>query len=261
MKKWCTKIRLLTLLLLLCQVAAAEVVKLKSGATISGTVVFENEQVLIIKSADGSRYQYPKSEIEQVLADEVVSIEQPVVKQVQNQRKVVALLQVSAEVDFPPQGLVGAGVGVDMIIASRPLPLRKGEGGNGAACSIGGGVGYHLAGSHFLPIQLRTDFYIPGATTWQKRQLKRAREAVIGLGVGYGVSLHEKDKGGLYADLSAGWRWMIGENGRALAFTFFGNFQQAKITNLLVITQGEEYQEPIATRTYSNVGIRFGVYL
>ena len=111
MKKWCTKIRLLTLLLLLCQVAAAEVVKLKSGATISGTVVFENEQVLIIKSADGSRYQYPKSEIEQVLADEVVSIEQPVVKQVQNQRKVVALLQVSAEVDFPPQGLVGAGVG------------------------------------------------------------------------------------------------------------------------------------------------------
>ena len=251
MKKWCTKIRLLTLLLLLCQVAAAEVVKLKSGATISGTVVFENEQVLIIKSTDGSRYQYPKSEIEQVLADEVVSIEQPVVKQVQNQRKVVALLQVSAEVDFPPQGLVGAGVGVDMIIASRPLPLREGE----------GGVGYHLAGSHFLPIQLRTDFYIPCATTWQKRQLKRAREAVIGLGVGYGVSLHEKDKGGLFADLSAGWRWMIGENGRALAFTFFGNFQQAKITNLLVITQGEGYQEPIATRTYSNVGIRFGVYL
>ena len=196
-----------------------------------------------------------------MLADEVVSIEQPVVKQVQNQRKVVALLQVSAEVDFPPQGLVGAGVGVDMIIASRPLPLRKGEGGNGAACSIGGGVGYHLAGSHFLPIQLRTDFYIPGATTWQKKKLKRAREAVIGLGVGYGVSLHEKDKGGLFADLSAGWRWMIGENGRALAFTFFGNFQQAKITNLLVITQGEGYQEPLATRTYSNVGIRFGVYL
>ena len=255
------------MLLLLSQIAAAEVVQLKSGLSVSGTVVFENEQVLVIKTADGSRYQYLKSDVEQVLTDEKALEEQPTAepaaKRIQNQRKVVALLQLSAEVDFPPAGaaLIGAGFGVDMIIASRPLPLRRGEGDNGAACSVGAGVGYHLAGCHFLPIQLRTDFYIPCATTWQKRKLKRPRQAVIGLGAGYGVALCEGDKGGLFADLSAGWRWMVGENGRALAFTFFGNFQQAKISNLRVEIPAGTYWEPLATRTYMNVGLRFGVYL
>ena len=263
MRKWCANIRLLLLLLLLCQVASAEVVKLKSGASVSGTVVFENEEVLVIKTADGSRYQYQKSEVEQVLPYAVEPTEQPAVEPAQKQRKVVALLQLSAEVDFPPAGaaLIGAGVGVDMIIASRPLPLRRGEGDNGAACSVGAGVGYHLAGSHFLPIQLRTDFYIPCATTWQKRKHKRPRQAVIGLGAGYGVALCEGDKGGLFADLSAGWRWMVGDNGRALAFTFFGNFQQAKISHLRVEIPAGVYWEPLATRAYTNVGLRFGVYL
>ena len=249
MRKWCANIRLLLLLLLLCQVASAEVVKLKSGASVSGTVVFENEEVLVIKTADGSRYQYQKSEVEQVLPYAVEPTEQPSAK--------------PAEVDFPPAGaaLIGAGVGVDMIIASRPLLLRRGEGDNGAACSVGAGVGYHLAGSHFLPIQLRTDFYIPCATTWQKRKHKRPRQAVIGLGAGYGVALCEGDKGGLFADLSAGWRWMVGDNGRALAFTFFGNFQQAKISNLRVEIPAGTYWEPLATRAYTNVGLRFGVYL
>ena len=59
MRKWCANIRLLLLLLLLCQVASAEVVKLKSGASVSGTVVFENEEVLVIKTVSYTHLTLP----------------------------------------------------------------------------------------------------------------------------------------------------------------------------------------------------------
>ena len=251
------------LLLLSAELAHAEVVRLKSGEQVQGSIVFENEEVIVIKKTDGSRFQYLKQEVEAVLPDEAIQATKEEQTKVKAQNPVTALLQLSGAVNFPLSGtMISPGVAVDLFLLSRPLPLNRDKGDDGARCAIGGGIGYHLAGSHFLPIQLRTDFYIPCATAWKAHRIKRAREAVIGLGVGYGVGIASSDiKGGFRADLSSGWRWYVGNNGKALAFTFFANCQQAHISNLLVTNSGEVFFEPLAVRTFTNVGVRFGVYL
>ena len=47
---------------LLCTIALrAEVLVLQSGAEVQGTIVFQNEEVVIIKTPSGARYQYAAS--------------------------------------------------------------------------------------------------------------------------------------------------------------------------------------------------------
>ena len=50
--------------------AHAETLLLHTGARVKGTIVFQNEEVIIIRNADGARFQYPRAEIEAILADE-----------------------------------------------------------------------------------------------------------------------------------------------------------------------------------------------
>ena len=262
MLKKCNHIWLILLLLMSAALTHAEVVRLKSGEQVQGSIVFENEEVIVIKKTDGSRFQYLKQEVEAVLPDEAFQAPKEEQTKAKTQNPVTALLQLSGAVNFPLSDImISPGVAVDLFLLSRPLPLNRDNGDDGAHCAIGGGIGYQLAGSHFLPIQLRTDFYIPCATAWKAHRIKRAREAVIGLGIGYGVGLYPDHKGGLRADLSAGWRWFVGNNGKALAFTFFANCQQAHISNQIVTNHGEAFFEPLAVRTFTNVGVRFGVYL
>ena len=49
----------------------ADVIRLKSGKTIEGTILFEDAEVVVIRDATGARYQYPKSEL--VVGDEAIS--------------------------------------------------------------------------------------------------------------------------------------------------------------------------------------------
>lgn len=43
---------------------SADVIRLKSGKTIEGTILFENEEVIVIRDTAGTRYQYPVREVE-----------------------------------------------------------------------------------------------------------------------------------------------------------------------------------------------------
>ena len=55
---------------LLCTIALrAEVLVLQSGAEVQGTIVFQNEEVVIIKTPSGARYQYPTSEIKTIRSE------------------------------------------------------------------------------------------------------------------------------------------------------------------------------------------------
>jgi hypothetical protein len=41
----------------------AEVVVLNTGIRIQGEIIMQNEEVVIIKKKDGTRFQYPRSEL------------------------------------------------------------------------------------------------------------------------------------------------------------------------------------------------------
>ncbi|MCI5682038.1 MAG: hypothetical protein MR293_08735, partial [Bacteroidales bacterium] len=58
-KKW-----FLPIAVLACAVCAqAEVLTLRTGAIVVGTIVFENEEVVVLKDASGARYQYPREDV------------------------------------------------------------------------------------------------------------------------------------------------------------------------------------------------------
>ena len=53
---------------LLC--AHAETIILRTGARVKGTVVFQNEEVVIVRNEEGKRFQYMRSDVEEILSDE-----------------------------------------------------------------------------------------------------------------------------------------------------------------------------------------------
>ena len=65
------KLVLLTLLIVSgWTLAHAETVYLRTGERVQGTVIFQNEEVVIIRTEEGQRFQYPRADVELVATDE-----------------------------------------------------------------------------------------------------------------------------------------------------------------------------------------------
>lgn len=211
------------LLCLVCVCAHAETVILRTGARVKGTIVFQNDDVVIIRNDEGARFQYPKAEVEEIRSDDgaVEQQEQTQEKEqeIQSSKKVHILLEVGVGAAVIPNGdeaQAGVGYNVDMLVGSHHIGDKH--------IFVGGGLGYHgmaVGGTayNFLPIQavVRMPF------TEQKHA------PVFGLGLGYGVALSKAYIGGLYAGVDFGYRCQINRK-TAVAVVGFAHFQQAKMT-------------------------------
>jgi len=254
MEKLFRRIGVALMVLLLSQVASAEVVRLKSGAQIRGSIVFQNEQVLVIKKVDGSRFQYLQTDVAEVLKDEDVPEEKVEEKPQEKAKKVTASLQLAGGIAALPgtavegsEKAVGANVQADMIVGTANLLDKR--------ILVGGGLGYHmnyLGGTaySFLPIQARVEAPL--------MQTKHA--PMLGVGLGYGISVTKSLKGGAFADMSIGWRYQMNEK-RAIALSLYGSFQQATLSNHTDVIDGANFTTEKAGRAFVNTGIRFAVYL
>ena len=65
-------IALLLLASALC--AHAETILLRTGARVRGEIVFQNEEVVIVRDAEGKRFQYLRSDVEAVLTDDSAEV-------------------------------------------------------------------------------------------------------------------------------------------------------------------------------------------
>lgn len=240
-------------LVLIAQIASAEVVRLKSGELIRGSIVFQNEQVLVIKKTDGSRFQYLQTDVKEVLKDEEIAEEPQEEQKQEKEKNVTASLQFAGGMTFLPGNSAGSdmqkggAVSADLTVGTNDL-LKKG-------ILLGGGLGYHMhyAGGKaysFLPIQLRAE-----------APLTEGKHApLLSIGVGYGIGLQKSAKGGAFADIAFGWRYQM-SNARALSLSLFSNFQQTKIQNHTDVIDGATFVSPMAGRAFVDFGIRFAVYL
>lgn len=252
----------LLLFFLLTLPASAEQVRLKSGDIIRGTIIFQNEQVLVIKKADGSRFQYLQTDVEAILEDEAEEAPKEQAMTTAKEKKVTASLQFAGGMTVLPgnsagsESQMGGNVQADLFIGTCPLLTPSSEGAGGCrGLFLGGGLGYHLhyAGGQpysFLPIQLRAE-----APLTQKRHAP-----MLGLGVGYGISLQKSAKGGAFADFTFGWRCQLSDS-RAISLGLFSNIQQTKLTDHTDIIDGNAFVAPSAGRAFFDFGIRFAAYL
>lgn len=234
----------ITVLLCLAFSAQAEVVKLRSGALIRGIIIFQNEEVVVLKDASGARFQYLMSDVEAVLDDEKEEAEMPL-ETPKTTKKVTVGLLLSGGIAALPHYAAGGNFGADLTVGTANLLNRK--------IFLGGSVGYHmqsLMGTtySFLPIQLRA-----GMPFMEGKNAPTASAAI-----GYGISANKGVKGGLAADIDFGWRHEMTQ-GRALFLGVYGHFQMAELTLKETINSAEYIG--IQNRTFCGVGARLAIYL
>lgn len=195
----------------------ADIIVLKTGAKIRGTVVFENEEVFIFRDAEGARYQYPRSEVAGVLPDEEPEQQQQQQQEesIRSSKKVSILLELGGGPAFVPGKQIGGAFSVDFLVGSHHLANRH--------LFVGAGLGYHgmFIGAekyNFLPIQ--------AAVRMPLTEEKHA--PVFGASLGYGIALSKDYLGGVYAGLDFGYRCQLNPK-TAIALVAFGQFQQALV--------------------------------
>lgn len=236
----------------LCVCAHAETIVLRTGARVRGTIVFQNDDVVILRNAEGARFQYPKADVAEILSDDAV-VEEPEQKQeteqeIQSPKKVSILLEVGVGAAvIPNDNNVGFGYNADLFVGSHHIGDKH--------IFVGGGLGYHgmaISGTayNFLPIQAVVRMPLT----------EKKHAPVFGIGVGYGVALSKAYVGGLYAGADFGYRCQLNRK-TALAVVGFAHLQQAKITV-------EELPSDETPTTYTNntgrslvsAGVKFAVY-
>jgi len=231
---------------LLCAVQMdAEVILLKSGVKVSGTIVFRNDEVVVFKDASGSRYQYLMSDIESIQEDETEEVLMEEVEVVSYGRKKVAVsLQLAGGGAVVPRNMTGGSFSGDLVIGSANLL--------GKQILLGGAIGYHaqfLGGKtySFLPLQLRAE--VP--------MLQGKHMPLLGMGVGYGIALNKNVKGGLFAGLDFGWKYQFSRK-NAIYLGVFSSFQGAKLQ--VTEIQDEKEYTSLQNRSLVDMGLKFGLY-
>ena len=197
--------------------ACAETIVLHTGARVQGTIVFQNNDVVIVRDASGARSQYPRTDIKEILADETVIVEE--VKEdeqsIETPKKASILLEIAGGAGVQPAESAGGAVSADLLVGTHHIANRH--------VFVGAGVGYHglfLTGEkyNFLPIQ--------AAVRMPLTEEKHA--PMFGVAVGYGIALSKTYRGGLYAGIDFGYRCQLNPRS-AIGLTAYAQFQQARV--------------------------------
>ena len=91
----------------------AETLVLRTGARVRGSIVFRNEEVVIIRDAEGARFQYPTTDIAEILTEETQNESdetingQMVNDQMVNSKKASILIEVAGGAAIIPQYAAG----------------------------------------------------------------------------------------------------------------------------------------------------------
>jgi len=233
--------------------AHAETILLRTGARVQGTVVFQNDEVVIVRDAEtGTRYQYPRTDIEQILTDEESNLsdssdqaESAEETEITTPKKASVLLELAGGAAVCPNEAAGGAVSVDLLVGSHHIGDRH--------LFIGGGLGYHgmFLGAekyNFLPIQvaLRMPF------------METRHAPVFGFAAGYGVALSKNYLGGIYAGVDLGYRCQLNPK-TAISIVAFARFQQAKLPTVTTI-EGIDYTNTTG-RNLVETGIKLAIYL
>ena len=214
----------ISFILILCVAflyAHAETIVLRTGAHVKGSIVFQNEEVVIIRDAEGARFQYPRTDVDQILADDVAEETAPQKTVVQEEeikttKKASILLELAGGAAVRPNEKAGAGFGADFLVGSHHIGERH--------LFIGGGLGYHglfIGGEkyNFLPVQVALRLPL----------MEQKHAPVFGASLGYGVAMSKNYVGGAYAGLDFGYRCQVNPK-TAVSVVFFTQFHQAKVS-------------------------------
>ena len=230
--------------------AHAETIILRTGARVKGTIVFQNEEVVIVRNAEGARFQYPRADVQEILSDEAEkndsakASESDEAQEITTSKKASILLEIAGGVAVLPGETAGGAVSADLLVGSHHIGDKH--------IFIGGGLGYHgvFLGAekyNFLPIQVAL----------RMPMIEAKHAPVFGFGLGYGIALSRDYLGGIYAGVDLGYRCQLNPK-TAIALVAFASFQQAQVPVTTVI-EGIEFTNQSGRNIVSS-GLKLALY-
>lgn len=228
--------------------AYAETLVLRTGARVKGEIVFQNDEVVILRNAEGARFQYPRAEVAEILTEDTQEEEtQPIEEEedeIKTSKKASILLEVAGGAAIKPSDAAGGAVSADLLVGSHHIGDRH--------VFVGAGVGYHgmFLGAekyNFLPIQ--------AAVRMPFTETKHA--PVFGVAVGYGIALSKAYLGGVYAGVDFGYRCQVNPR-TAVAVVAYAQFQQAFVPVETTI-EGVSFTQN-AGRSLVATGLKLALY-
>lgn len=249
--------RLLYLWLLLVVVlssAQAEVVVLRSGMRIKGEIVLNNEEIVIVRKKDGSRYQYPKTEIVEIQSEQATGVKQATT-QLTNTPKVATRIALAGGSAYVPHHGWGGMVDAQIMVGTHQVMSHP--------IFLGGSIGYRgVFGSSstysWLPMQLVLQSPIAVHTDGPHRLM-------VGASLGYAIALGKQWGSGLCTGIDIGWWYRISDRS-SISIACTAQWQQTHLdiietienNNLTKTTQYVDYINHIGCNIVG-LGIKIGI--
>ena len=224
--------------------ADAEVITLRSGQVLLGKVVWQNEEVVVIQSKNGARYQYPLSEVASIEEEkeQESATESKVVTSVST-KKVALRVEIAGGGCYVPQVGWGGYTSGDLLVGSYNLMHR--------GVFVGGGLGVHamfVGGEAYTFLPLELSARVPC--------LQQKHSPIVGMTLGYGFALSSKVKGGLYTGLDVGWMYRFRATS-SVSVCADVQWQQSSM-QVVELVGGKEYSKQSGVSMLS-IGLKVGV--
>ena len=200
-------------------------ITLNTGEVFLGEILVENEQIVMIRTADGSRFQFPRSEVQSIERDFV--IETNIKKGTRtarstNKENFAMIIELHGG-NSTARNLFSKTVGIQgsLIFGAQNAVFKN--------TFIGGGVGYNaLPPSDYFDIERMA--FLPIFLRFQKQLIDNSFMdsnryeffPYFGMDVGYGFSLHSDFGGGAMLKLSVGIAWRINHRNTVYMGVFAG---------------------------------------
>ena len=181
----------------------AELVVLRSGKTVKGEILLHNEEVVIIRQKDGSRFQFPMQEVLSISA-ELPPKRQSSTNRIAEDKKVACHFAVAGGTAYTPNGW-GGYINPTVFVGThtlRNLPI-----------AVGGTIGYHgvfAQGNAYSWIPLQASIHLSPLTSHLSPLTSHLSPLAFRLSIGYAFALSQDYTGGICAGMEIGWSHAIG---------------------------------------------------
>lgn len=235
--------------LLTWQFLSAEVIVMKSGKRYSGEIVFQNEEVVIIKDATGTRFQCPMADVLSIGSTPMEQTE--MVTQLANSEIMVPTKRVCLSIEAVggaltlPREQWGGYVDANFIIGSRRIKDKN--------ILLGGAVGY--LGGFFKET---TYSFIPIQFVARVPLMDTQRAPQVNFSIGYGIAASKNYKGGLHAAVDVCYRYQMNEKS-AVLMGLNVLFQQASIATRETIDGYTYVSSDLSGRGFIGIGAKIGI--
>ena len=235
----------------------AELVVLRSGKTVKGEILLHNEEVVIIRQKDGSRFQFPMQEVLSISA-ELPPKRQSSTNRIAEDKKVACHFAVAGGTAYTPNGW-GGYINPTVFVGThtlRHLPI-----------AVGGTVGYHgvfAQGNAYSWIPLQASIYLSPTVNSQLSTVNCQLSTVncqlstvnCQLSIGYAFALSQDYTGGICAGMEIGWSHAIGNT----SSIFMALTAQSLQTRMQVVetVNGNSYRN-FRGCTLVSLGMKLGI--